>query len=98
MVWQISNWVTIAFIVGILMLGIRMAAGPRRQGRPPTHRGGILLISSALAGLALRLPRTLGWPQSVRIALAIPAVLVLLIGFFMIPGVKRPRRNGRWKG
>jgi hypothetical protein len=56
------------------------------------------LISSALAGLALRLPRTLGWPQSVRIALAIPAVLVLLIGFFMIPGVKRPRRNGRWKG
>jgi hypothetical protein len=52
------------------------------------------LILFALAGLALRLPRTLGRPQSLRIALDIPALLVMAVGFFIVPGVKRPRRNG----
>ena len=95
MVWQILDWFTIACIAALLMLGIRMAAGPRHQDRPVSRRGGILLISFALAWLAIRLPHTLDWPQSVRIALEIPAVLVMAVGLFLVPGVKKPRRKGR---
>jgi hypothetical protein len=93
MVWQILDWVTIAGLLALLILGIRMATRPEPEDDSESRSNGTLLILSAIAGLAIRLPHLLGWPRSIQLALEIPAVLLIIVGFFMLPGLKRRRHD-----
>lgn len=80
--------------LGVLAaLGVRMAAGTSRQGRPGARRTGTFLILVSLSSLANQLPHRLGWSHPVELALDPLALLLGVAGLVVVTGPWRARRS-----
>ncbi|MFF0134725.1 hypothetical protein ACFYTG_55835 [Streptomyces mirabilis] len=93
MEWRILEWATLVVMAALLVLGVRMATGTSRRGRPGARRNGTFLILISLSSLAGQLPHMLGWPHSIALALDPAALLLAVAGLVVVTGPWAGRRS-----
>jgi hypothetical protein len=91
--WRILEWVTIAVMATLLVLGVWMVTGAPRRARSGARRTGTFLILIALSSLIGQLPHKLGLSHSIQLALDPLALLFAVAGLIVVTGSWRARRG-----
>jgi hypothetical protein len=87
------EWVTIAVMAALLVLGVWMVTRASRRARPDARRTGTFLILISLSSLANQLPHKLGWSHAIQLTLDPIALLLAVAGLVVVTGIWRARRG-----